>query len=109
MPPRVKKPRETAIQTRCLEALRADGFRVERINSGRAMGFHGGVIQLASKGTPDLLVLWPYLWIEVKRPGKKPSAEQEEWHAWARDIGVPVVVVSSPEEAVASARSKDAT
>lgn len=98
MPKPAKKPRETSIQTKCLEALERAGVWAIRVNSGLAKGLYGGIIHLAPKGTPDLLVLSPYLWAEIKRPGKRPSDEQLVWHAKAEQLGVPVVVVSSPEE-----------
>jgi hypothetical protein len=100
---RKKGPTETALQTKAIELLRGDGFRVERINSGLARGLYGGVIHLAEKGTPDLLVEWPYLWIEMKCPGEKLNDDQEKWHAWARENGVPHTIAYSPEEALAAA------
>ncbi len=43
----------------------------------------------------DLLasVLGEILWLEIKRPGAKPKAHQERWHAEERMLGAEVQVV----------------
>lgn len=55
-------------------------------------------------GIPDLYVQWPYqgvrCWIEVKRPGEKPSAIQRAWHDAERAAGGVVIVATSAAEAV---------
>lgn len=104
-PRKPKGPTETQLQAAALALLRDNGFRVERINSGLARGLYGGIIHLACKGTPDLLLEWPYGWIEMKCPGESLNPDQEEWHAWARENGVPHTIAYSPEEALVFALS----
>lgn len=104
---RIKKskgPSETAIQAAGIELLEENGFRSERINCGRSRGFHGGILHHARKGTPDTLLVWPYGWIEFKRPGEELNDDQKDWHAWAAENGVPHTVAHSPEEALAFAK-----
>jgi len=95
-----KGPSETAIQSAGIELLETHGFRAERINCGRSRGFHGGILHHARKGTPDTLVVWPYGWIEFKRPGEELNEDQKEWHAWAEENGVPHTVAYSAEDAL---------
>lgn len=100
-----KGPSETELQSEALEKLRENGFVAERINSGLARGLYGGIIHLAKKGTPDILLEWPYGWIEMKCPGESLTEDQEKWHAWAREAGVPHTIAYSAEEALAFALS----
>lgn len=103
--PKLKGSSETKIQSDGIALLESHGFRVERINCGRSRGFNGGILHHASDGTPDTLIVWPYGWVEFKRPGEKLSPAQEEWHAWADATGVPHTVSHSPEEALEFALS----
>jgi len=70
-----------------------------------AKGFFGGVIHLHPKGTFDLLLLHPYAWIEVKRPGEKLNPKQVAFQDWLEDHSIPHVIAHSGNEAVAFARS----
>jgi len=98
-----RSSQETKLQGAIVGALEGLGFRVERINAGLARPMHGnGVVRLASKGVPDLLVVWPYLWIETKDLAKM-NKNQIEWHSWAHRTGVPVIVARSVTEAVKAA------
>ena len=90
---------ETALSRAIRKALHDCGYPTLRINSGGRQGR----VQLAPAGTPDILVLRPYLWLEVKRPGKPLSPSQVAWHEWANQQGIPVAVVSSEGEAVKAA------
>jgi hypothetical protein len=95
-----RSSRETELSSAIVNAVNRLGCKVERINSGIARPMRGrGIMHLASAGTPDLLVLWPYLWIETKDLAKL-SPEQTEWHAWAKRTGVPVIVAHSVNDAV---------
>jgi len=89
---------ETTLKKNICVALDTMGFRVVRIQSGRAK-VRGGWMWLAKKGTPDLLVLSPYVFLEVKRPGKELSPDQRDWHDWAKGAGVPVTTVRGVQEA----------
>lgn len=55
-----------------------------------------------SPGVPDLYVPALRLWIEMKAPGGRVSAEQADWHAYLRGIGDRVEVCWSKEEAIAA-------
>lgn len=78
-------------------------LKIVRINSGLARGLnHRGFIHLAQKGTPDLLVPQPYLWVEMKLPGRKLKPEQLAWREWAKTNGVTYVVCDTPEDLVAT-------
>jgi len=95
---------ETAISKAIRDALKKDGWRVERINSGMVK-VAGGFMHLASKGTPDSLVmksrtLWG--WLETKTPEGKLNEHQVAFHAWAREVGINVDVVRSADEARAA-------
>jgi hypothetical protein len=100
-----KGPSETQLQTEILDVLNSNGFRAIRINSGLARGLYGGVIHLAPKGTPDILIQHPYGWVEVKRPGEKLNDDQQTWHDWAVENDVPHTIANSAESALAFARS----
>jgi Holliday junction resolvase len=74
---------EQDIQAKIMKRLRAEGYYVVKI------------VQATVVGLPDLLALKPneVRWIEVKRPGKKPSAVQEYRHNELRGLGFPVEVL----------------
>ena len=93
---------ETAISKSIRDALKKAGWRCERVNAGMVK-VAGGFMHLASKGTPDTLVmksksLWG--WLESKTPIGKLNEHQIAWHAWAKDAGINVAVVRSAEEAL---------
>lgn len=92
---------ETAIAKEAIAKLEELGALCVRVNSGQAIGLHGGRIRLAKKGTPDwLVILYGACMLEFKQPGEKPTTKQLEWHAKCRARGVPVHVVTSTAEAV---------
>lgn len=94
---------ETQLSKSIRGALEAAGVWNQRVNSGKLLASSGGrsyMVQLAPKGTPDILVLSPYGWLEVKRPGEKLSADQVAWHARAERERVRSAVVHSIEEAL---------
>lgn len=77
-------PSEHQIQNDIFTYLAYKGYYVLRLNSG-AVKTKTGYMRLSPKGTPDLMAFKGYsghggvnlLFIEVKRPGKKVSPEQE--------------------------------
>jgi Holliday junction resolvase len=76
---------EQDIQAKIMKRLRADGYYVVKI------------VQATVTGLPDLLALKPneVRWIEVKRPGKKPSAVQEYRHNELRSLGYLVEILDA--------------
>lgn len=92
---------ESHTQRKIRNALAFRGIWTERINSGTVRLSGGGTVKLADPGTPDLLVLRPYGFLEVKEPGKKLRKTQVAWHAKARKHGIRVEVVYTWEDAVA--------
>ena len=80
-----------------LESRQWTGFRLQ---SGLVRGFTGNTfMRLAKKGTPD----WVFvrgreaLFVEMKRPGKKPSKDQLTWLAWAGVSGIKAIWADSLE------------
>ena len=90
---------ETELSREIQKALEKVGVWVIRIQSG-VVKVRRGYMQLAPKGTPDLLLPAYGAFLEVKMPGEKPTKPQQEWHERARREGVRVEVVSSPAQAV---------
>lgn len=91
---------ETTLSAQIRQALESAGYWVERMQSGKAK-VRRGYMQLCSPGTPDLLVVSPYGWLEVKVPGKKRNPDQIAWHARAKKLGIRVAVVTSAGDALA--------
>lgn len=91
---------ETDLKLAIRKRLEAHGFVVVRVQAGKVK-VRGGWMQLAPKGTPDLVVVAPYCWLEVKLPGEERSDDQVAWHEWAEANGVPVATVESPGQAQA--------
>lgn len=88
-------PLEKAIAGQIVRELRGLGFHV---SSTQQTGPSRQTI-----GMPDLFVAHPvrkvFAWIEVKRPGKKPTPLQQAWHDGVREAGCPVIVATSVLEA----------
>ena len=83
--------REKSIVTAIQRWLKASGWL--------AVKLHGGPLQCA--GLPDLLVLvdGQAVWLEVKRPGQKPTRLQSHMTAKLRAAGCQVATVTSLTEA----------
>src|SRR6478609_2455134 len=93
---------ETQISKDIRTELKKAGWRVERINAGMVK-VTGGFMHLASKGTPDSLVmksksLWG--WLETKTEIGKLNEHQIAWHEWARSVGINVDVARSVKDAM---------
>ena len=57
------------------------------------------------RGSPDIIAALDggrTLWLEIKRPGGKPSADQLRWHAELRALGHLVVIATCLEEVEAA-------
>jgi len=99
-------PLERDYQADIVANLEKAGCVVTRLNAGVARSFDGRrIIRLAKKGTTDLVVATfegKTVWLEVKRPGEKPSADQRKYHARLRAMGHTVAVAESVDEALAA-------
>jgi hypothetical protein len=102
----MKAPREIDIVNACLTLLQLRKVFAWRVNSG-AVTFEKGhkryFVQFArgAKGISDIIGLLPggrFLAVEVKRPGNKPSADQECFLAQIQASGGLGIVVTSPTE-----------
>ena len=92
---------ERAIQAACMEYLRLRGYYVLRLNSGALPNAHGRPVRMLPAGTPDVQALkagQPPLFVEVKRPGKRPTAIQEMTMDTLRRHGARCLVATSVED-----------
>ncbi|MDQ2831836.1 MAG: VRR-NUC domain-containing protein [Chloroflexota bacterium] len=101
--PRTTRPPaipERAIQAAIIEYLRWRGFYVQRLNSGAARVESGHLIRMAAAGTPDVLAIKDgrALFVEVKRPGNKPTALQQAMMETLRGYGARCLVATSVED-----------
>lgn len=70
----------------------------------RAVSARGGVAAKMTspgmRGAPDRIVFWPggrIAFVELKRPGRKPSPLQRRWHERLQSMGFRVYVIDSFE------------
>jgi len=102
-------PLEKVAQKQIMEYLTLRGWVVERMNSGKIPAKYGTktrYIHLHSTGTPDVQALrktpngyTEALYVEVKRPGEKPTEEQLAMHEVLREkAGARVIVATSWED-----------
>ena len=74
---RATRPKETDVSKAIADQLDAAGIWNTRTQSGTVPIAKGGFMRLCRQGTPDrIAVAGVHVWIEVKRPGGKPSPEQ---------------------------------
>lgn len=109
---------EHQIQTECINFLRASGYFVQRMNAGviHQANEQGKTrrILMGRRGTPDIMAfkeqvvpvygmapVVQLLFIEVKRPGKKPTFNQEQMMQELTEYGAQCLVVHSVEELAA--------
>jgi hypothetical protein len=81
---------------------RLDGNHPEIVAALRQVGAAVESLAPMGRGVPDLLVGWrgKVVLLEVKRPGEALTPDEARWHRlWADQ---PVVIVRSPEEALAA-------
>ncbi len=90
---------ESQRQRAILDGLEKVGIWAIRINAGR----RGGV-RMAPKGTPDILVLQPYLWLEVKDEDGELNDDQVRFFERAKREGIPCALVRTPAEAISVVR-----
>ena len=88
---------ETEIQKDIMDYLKLKGIKAWRNNSGQARYN----IKLAPNGTPDIIGYLPngkFLGIEVKKPKKKLSPDQELWHSQAILAGCVIITARSVDD-----------
>jgi len=101
--PRLPKPKERDILNGCLAVLRLRGIFHFRQNVGGAEVQSGHFIRFGVKGCSDILGCLPdgrFLAIEVKRPGKKPTADQSDFLQSITNHGGLAIVVHSVDELI---------
>ncbi len=88
---------ERAIQAACMEYLRYRGYHVLRLNAGALPNAQGRPVHLLPAGCPDVLAIKDgrALFVEVKRPGKKPTARQVAMMDTLRGYGARCLVATS--------------
>jgi len=96
---------EAEIQRSIMDYLTMKGWYVLRLNSGMQVINQPGqarrVMHAAAAGTPDLLALrhdHAPLFIEVKRPGKKPTPVQQAMMGTLIDHGATCLVATSVDD-----------
>jgi len=87
--------RESDIQKAVMDYLSTQGFVVFRRNTGAMVGSYKGKSRLIRFSKPGMADLWGWdrktgrhIEVEVKRPGERPSPEQEAWLSAAQRGGV---------------------
>ena len=107
--PKAPQPLEKVIQKQIMDWLRLRGWFVERMNSGKIPipGVKGRMVRLHTEGCPDVLALrrspdgltTDVLFVEVKRPGNKPTEIQLAMHEQIRaKTGATVIVATGYED-----------
>lgn len=111
---KLTQPKEHYIQTQIINYLWSKGYYVMRLNSGKysvGEGKSRRFIMGQDAGTPDLMAFKKcetnfahseLLFIEVKKPGNKPTALQTAKMAELEGYGAQCMVASSVEDLVAS-------
>jgi hypothetical protein len=89
---KLTRPKEHDIQTEIINYLTGKGYYAMRLNSGMIENKYGGRVRMCPAGTPDILAFKQdkvyssddgrvkrarIYFIEVKRPGNKPTRLQE--------------------------------
>jgi len=107
---KVRLEKECDIQQRIVDLLEAAGAMVVENRSQKwdalatARAARNSAARQRAKGQVDLIVALPgggTLWIEVKRPGEKPTIDQVQHHAGLRILGHLVIVATGHEEILA--------
>ena len=105
-PPKPPKLAENDVERACLDLLALHGYWVGRNHCGTFKSVDNRRwIKGAPKGTPDYACLHadrPGFLMEVKRPGERPSPEQDQKHFEIRlSSHVAIAIVDSVESLVA--------
>src|SRR5262252_1625358 len=67
---------ENDVERACVDLLRARGYYVVRLQSGLFRTPDGRWVRVGEPGLPDYACIKDDFFLEVKRPGGKPSAAQ---------------------------------
>ena len=87
---------ENDVEKQCTDLLKVRGYRPIRLNSGKFRTVDNRWITIGEVGMPDYVI--PAFFVEVKRPGKHISPEQEKKiFELTRGWNLPVAVVDSME------------
>jgi hypothetical protein len=89
---------ENDVEEQCIGLLGLRGYKVIRLHVGRFQTIKGGWVTIGEPGLPDYVAVHkkhPAFFLEVKRPGKKASPEQERKHCELRIQGLPVTTADS--------------
>lgn len=95
---------ESSVSRGVTDAWRKLGGIVVRVHSGK-VSVRGGWMQLADRGTPDLLVLGDHgrgFWAETKTEKSHLTTEQIAMHHDLRRRGHPVYVIRNEQDARAA-------
>lgn len=94
------KQSEHSIQTEIINYLESRMWYTQRMNSGAIRTDKGNLVRMNRAGTPDIFALknGKCLFIEVKRPGNKPTALQTAVMEELEQYGARCLVVHSVEE-----------
>jgi len=95
---------ETLLAQQSIKLLRGAGFCCIRLQSGNRKAVDGW-INGAPKGTPDYLVVCPFIFLEFKDL-EELNPDQVKWIAWARRCGIPVAVPRTPAQAFQAVRAE---
>jgi hypothetical protein len=102
MPPRLV---ENDVELQCLHALRLRQYQPERLHAGTFKTLDGRrFVKMHEVGTPDYVVahaIYPAFYMEVKRPGKSKTGEQERRHLELAIDRLAVVTVDRYESLLA--------
>jgi hypothetical protein len=73
--------------------LKAHRFYCVRLNSGLISTPDGRRLRVGERGLPDWIIIrgLRFFFMELKRPGKTLSPDQENWFAWATREGIPAI------------------
>jgi hypothetical protein len=96
---RVAYSQETLIAAAAIKALRSLGAECIRVQAGTRKASGGGWSHGATRGTPDWIVVCPFMFLEFKDLSTLSDA-QRQWHAWAKRCGISVYVARSVGDAV---------
>lgn len=89
-------PLEAEVEKACIDLLQHYGYRCHRLHTELIHTRRGGRRLVGEPSQPDWIVVharptrWFYL--EMKRPGEKPTTGQAAWHEAARKEGAVVIV-----------------
>jgi hypothetical protein len=91
-----------------IEAVNASNLALVWRNHSGSVRVRRGYMHLAPKGSPDIVGILcdgRFVGLEMKKPGEKPSAVQEEWRTRFLALGGVAACVHSANETLAVLRA----